>query len=145
MVRVLKLVTPHQVKRAKRNNQLLLCEAPKCMSPHQMPLMRRNRFIFLRWQQRGAFKNESTEIIIYSLTRLKRKPLFFSLRPIHLILTHSGQVDIKNAPLDGLITHNMYDIVPLVVLQLGQQKFEARGSKKKSVTTSVVKFAQNFI
>ena len=28
MVRVLKLVTPHQVRRAKRNNQLLLCEAP---------------------------------------------------------------------------------------------------------------------
>ena len=28
MVKVLKLVTPHQVKRAKRNNQLLLCEAP---------------------------------------------------------------------------------------------------------------------
>ena len=30
MVRVLKLVTPHYVKRAKRNNQLFLCEAPKC-------------------------------------------------------------------------------------------------------------------
>ena len=29
MVRVLKLATPHQVKRMKRNKQLLLCEAPK--------------------------------------------------------------------------------------------------------------------
>ena len=29
MVRVLKLATPHYVKRTKRNNQLLLCEAPK--------------------------------------------------------------------------------------------------------------------
>ena len=30
MVRVLKLATPHKVKRMKRNKQLLLCEAPKC-------------------------------------------------------------------------------------------------------------------
>ena len=29
MVRVLKLATPHWVNRVKRNNQLLLCEAPK--------------------------------------------------------------------------------------------------------------------
>ena len=29
MVRVLKLATPHLVKRAKRNNQLFQCEAPK--------------------------------------------------------------------------------------------------------------------
>ena len=29
MVRVLKLATPHQVKRVKRSKQLLLCEAPK--------------------------------------------------------------------------------------------------------------------
>ena len=29
MVRVLKLTTPHKVNRAKRNKQLLLCEAPK--------------------------------------------------------------------------------------------------------------------
>ena len=29
MVRVLKLATLHYVKRVKRNNQLLLCEAPK--------------------------------------------------------------------------------------------------------------------
>ena len=29
MIRVPKLATPHSVKRAKRNNQLLLCEAPK--------------------------------------------------------------------------------------------------------------------
>ena len=29
MVRFLKLATPYQVKRTKRNKQLLLCEAPK--------------------------------------------------------------------------------------------------------------------
>ena len=29
MVRVLKLATPHKVKRMKRNKLLLLCEAPK--------------------------------------------------------------------------------------------------------------------
>ena len=28
MANVLKLATPHQVKRVKRSNQLLLCEAP---------------------------------------------------------------------------------------------------------------------
>ena len=33
MIRILKLVTPHQVNRAKRNNQLFLCEAPKCPIP----------------------------------------------------------------------------------------------------------------
>ena len=30
MVRVLKLATSDSVKRAKRNNQLFLCEAPNC-------------------------------------------------------------------------------------------------------------------
>ena len=30
MVRVLKLATPHKVKKMKRNKQLLLCEAPNC-------------------------------------------------------------------------------------------------------------------
>ena len=29
IVKVLKLAIPHKVKRVKRNNQLLLCEAPK--------------------------------------------------------------------------------------------------------------------
>ena len=40
MVRVLKLATPHKVKRAKRNKQLLLCEAPNSVTlfvHHSLP------------------------------------------------------------------------------------------------------------
>ena len=38
MVRVLKLPTPHQVKRMKRNKHLLLCEAPKYAISGRMEL-----------------------------------------------------------------------------------------------------------
>ena len=38
MVKVLKLTTPYWVKRVKRYNHLLLCEAPKCWNIKQIVL-----------------------------------------------------------------------------------------------------------
>ena len=46
MVRVLKLATPHQVKRAKRNKQLLLCEAPKRVIVRLSVRFFRPRFLY---------------------------------------------------------------------------------------------------
>ena len=58
MMRVLKLASPHQVKRVKRSNQLLQCEAPKrCVKGKKI-------------KGRGGLKSHS---IIYTLGIISKK------------------------------------------------------------------------